>query len=166
MKLLLLLPLVLIPPALAFGLNAWIVGNASELPQLGSVADGLPPCPPGVDCVSSLAEDGAVGTLPFDGDPDQAFEDMLRFLRQDSNAEFVEFAGDYLHVVFVRQYLKLVEDVELLLDREAGVFQVRAFERTGSPASDIRARVASRAVRWDALRARGTGDEEGSSPGR
>ena len=89
-----------------------------------------------------------MAAFPFEGDPDAAMAAMLNFLRTESGAEYIEVVDDYVHAIYVRNYLKLVEDVELLLDREAGVFQVRAFERTQSPASGITARVDELAQGW------------------
>lgn len=146
MKNLLLLLLLTIPPALAFGLNAWI-SSESQLPPMGVVDGELLPCPPGVDCLAT-SEEGLLAPLPFTGDPEEARDAMIQILRTEGGAEYVEFSGDYIHLVFGRPYLKLIEDVEVLVDREKSVFHMRAFERTESPATGVLERLEGIAARW------------------
>lgn len=153
MRPLLLFCLLLSPPVLAFGISAWVTGNG-DLPPMGPVDGRLQPCPPGLDCAGSEDLGGSVEAIPFEGDPDDARNAMLHLLRTESGAEYVDVVGDYMHLVFGRPYLKLVEDVELLLDRENRVFQVRAFERTNSPATGVVERIEGIAERWSAYEAR------------
>ncbi len=140
--LLLLAVLVFVPPALALAMNTFLAGAGNGLPPTGLVDGELQPCPPGFDCLTSEGEEAArIAPLPFPGDPDEALATLVEYLATDSDAEFVEVSEDYVRATFVRTYVKLIEDVELALDREARVFRVRAIERTPSPASGLEARV-------------------------
>lgn len=150
-----LLLLLIAPPALTLGLNSWVGRSAAPQPALGLVDGSLQPCPPGVECYSSTeAGSDALPALSFEGDPDDARAAMLAYLGNESGAHYLDVEGDYIHALFVRDYLKLIEDVELVLDREARLFHVRALERTNSPASGTRARVEELASDWSFVRQR------------
>jgi len=154
--------LVVVPPALAFTATRWLVAGAEALPSLGPVDGMLQPCPPGMGCVSSREpDDRRIDPLPFEGDPDIALRRMQDFLRDESGAVYVRAAGNDLHATFVRPNVDLVEDVELLLSREAGVFHLRVLSRSSGPASSSGERAEQLRRRWAAATQRDGKDGEG-----
>ncbi len=106
------------------------------------------PCPSSPNCVSSQATDALHGIdpLPFV----ESVEQIAEIVRGISRTAIVEIDGDYLHATFTSRIFRFVDDVEFLIDREAGVTQVRSASRVGygdinanrSRVEDLRGRMA------------------------
>jgi uncharacterized protein (DUF1499 family) len=93
----------------------------------------LPPCPDSPNCVSSQAEDDAHRAAPIDyqGDADEAWARIRRVIEQMPRAGIVQRTDSYLHAEFRTAIGGFVDDVELLLDRQAGVIHIRSASRAG-----------------------------------
>ncbi|MFW5718331.1 MAG: DUF1499 domain-containing protein [Spirochaetota bacterium] len=89
------------------------------------------PCPESPNCVSSYAADEphAVDALPMpSGDAMQALREVVASFPR---TKIVVEDGDYLHATFTSLVFRFVDDVELRIDREAGVVHVRSASRVG-----------------------------------
>jgi len=126
------------------------------LVELGPGDSRLRPCPDSPNCVRSEPGSGAA-TLPplaFSCDPDRAFASIVSFLEDQPRVELLEVGRSYLHAVCYTPLLRFADDLELRLDREAGVIHVRSASRVGH--SDLganRARVEDLRARWRPPRA-------------
>jgi len=93
----------------------------------------LTPCPASPNCVSSQASDAEHFTEPlrFSGDAALAWNRLKSALGTESRLSIVEDTGSYLHAEARSLIFRFVDDVEFVLDPEAGVIQVRSASRTG-----------------------------------
>lgn len=101
---------------------------------LGVTAGRLAPCPSSPNCVSSRAEDEAHGIEPLSfppGPADQAMARLQAALALVPRVRIVTIEGDYLHAEATSAFFRFVDDLEFLLDREAGVIHVRSASRAG-----------------------------------
>jgi uncharacterized protein (DUF1499 family) len=69
--------------------------------------------------------------IKVSGDPDQAFQRLVKLLQGQPRARLVEQTADYAHFEFTTLVFRFVDDVQLLLDREQGVIQFRSASRVG-----------------------------------
>ena len=85
------------------------------------------------NCVSTLAAAPAQRMPPLRvvGDPDAAMAKLRRVIAATPRTRVVEDRGDYLRVEFRTRVLRFVDDVELALDRTAGVIHFRSASRVG-----------------------------------
>lgn len=96
-------------------------------------ANRLPPCPDNPNCVSSLAADSThqVDPIPFTGSPTEAWKKLGKVLATESRTRIVDRQEMYLHAEASSLIFRFVDDVEFLLDSEAGVIHVRSAARSG-----------------------------------
>jgi uncharacterized protein (DUF1499 family) len=111
---------------------------------LGVHAGQLADCPGTPNCVCSTAGDDGhrIEPLRYTGAADAAFEKLKRIVTNMPGATIVTGTDRYLHAEFTSRVFRFVDDVEFLLDADAGVIQVRSASRAGK--SDLgvnRARV-------------------------
>ncbi len=123
----LLLAALILPPAVALGLNLGAAERATVEVSTGLREGRLLPCPEDADCVSS--EQGTAQALPVAGDPERAFDDLLHFLREARGARVLERGDGYARLLFVTPFLKLADELELRLDEEGRAIHLRAFAR-------------------------------------
>lgn len=105
----------------------------SPPPNLG-VRDGqLAPCGRAPNCVSSQADEPqrAVAALEFSGDPTEAFGRLEQLIASMPRTRIVSREGNYLHAEFTTRLLRFTDDVEFLLDENAGLIHVRSASRVG-----------------------------------
>lgn len=148
--------ILLVAGALALGVTLGLPACGSLLSRepgpVGVVGGRLLDCPESPNCVNSQAQasddEHAIAPLAFEGDPDEAFARLLALATEDDGAELLAREGDWVHLVYRTRFLRFADDVELLLDREAGVVHVRSASRVGY--SDLGAN----RKRIEALRAR------------
>ena len=116
--------------AVAFSLA--LLASACRGPA-GLVDGSLAPCPGSPNCVNS--EDGpgqsAIAPLAFDGEATPAFHSLVAFLEEQPRVELVLQERDYAQFLFVSRILRFADDVELRLDRDAGVIHIRSASRFG-----------------------------------
>jgi uncharacterized protein (DUF1499 family) len=109
-----------------------LVACAGERPQDIGIRNGtLTPCKTTPNCVSSRATDAKhqIGALRFSGDPDAVFARLKHVLGRRSDTTLLTADSDYLQVEFRTTFF--VDDGEFLLDREAGLIQIRSASRIG-----------------------------------
>lgn len=111
-----------------------VLSFTSRRPDTLGVANGrLAPCPQSPNCVSSRAADAThrIEPLPVAGPPDRAMARLEKVLSSLPRIAVVEREGDYLHAEATTAVFRFVDDLEFLLDREAGVIHVRSASRAG-----------------------------------
>ncbi len=98
----------------------------------------LKACPDSPNCVSSVDPnpERRVDALPLPRSPGgELVPDPIarlgEILSLQSRVRVMEVREDYLHAVFISRLLRFRDDVEFLLDREAGLLQVRSASRVG-----------------------------------
>lgn len=91
----------------------------------------LGPCPSTPNCVSSLAADDLhrIDPLPMPaGNPIDRIAEVVLSLPRTA---IVERDDAYLHATFTSRVFRFVDDVEFLVDHDAGVVHVRSASRVG-----------------------------------
>jgi uncharacterized protein (DUF1499 family) len=119
-----IIPLVLLAAILSL-MNA-------TLPA-GEAMHTLAPCPASPNCVSSQATDAehSIEPLRFTGDATLAWERLKSAFGTESRLSIVEDTGSYLHAEARSLVFRFVDDIEFVLESEAGVIQVRSASRAG-----------------------------------
>lgn len=119
---------------------AWVLllasGCGGRMPR--ALADGsgrFAPCPSSPNCVSSDAPTSdavhSIEPLRIRGSADAALAALLESLRTTERVEIVTANGVYIHAVFTTPLMRYRDDVELELDRAAGLIRVRSASRVG-----------------------------------
>jgi len=93
----------------------------------------LAPCPSSPNCVSSLAPDDAhrVDPIRFTGDPAAALAKLRAVIEAMPRAAVTRSDGDSLHAEFTSWLLRFVDDIDAVVDPDAGVIHVRSASRVG-----------------------------------
>jgi uncharacterized protein (DUF1499 family) len=121
--------------SLLFVWMAAVVVNQFAGSVAGGVSDGrLAVCPAGPNCVSSFATDDehAVAPLKVSGATSDAIRGKLKVaLARLPRMKIVDDRGNYLHVEARTAILRFVDDLELLIEPELGLVQVRSASRLG-----------------------------------
>ncbi|MCG6936523.1 MAG: DUF1499 domain-containing protein [Proteobacteria bacterium] len=101
-------------------------------PTVGLSGGHLRPCPATPNCVSSQTqnESAHVRPLEYSGSPEVAWR-KLQHTVQHLGGRVVTLQKNYLHATFVTSLFRFVDDVEFLLDEQAGVIQVKSSSRVG-----------------------------------
>lgn len=73
-----------------------------------------------------------IAPLAYQGDGDAAFTRLAAIVRAMPGAAVITSQPGYLYAEFRTPVLKFVDDVEFLLDKPAGVIQMRSASRLGS----------------------------------
>jgi uncharacterized protein (DUF1499 family) len=131
----------------------------SGTPPAGlGVCDGrLQPCPSTPNCVSSQ-ECGSqrVAPLAFTGAPETALARLVSILSDLARVRIVQRSAHYVRAEAASRLFGFVDDVEFVLDPDAGVIHVRSCARLGYSDFGVNRR------RVEAIRARFAG----SAPAR
>jgi uncharacterized protein (DUF1499 family) len=95
----------------------------------------LAPCPSTPNCVSSLASDPAHAMLPipFTIRAPAVLDLILIVLAAEPGARVVLRDSEYLRAEFRSRFLRLVDDVEFLLDADAKLVHFRSAARGRRP---------------------------------
>jgi len=117
---------------LRIGLITILLAGCASTPGAIPVDERFAPCPASPNCVSSYAEDDVhrIAPLPLPAEQD-AIGALRRIVESFPRTETVTVDGDYLHVTFASRVFRFVDDVEFLVDRDAGVVHVRSASRLG-----------------------------------
>jgi uncharacterized protein (DUF1499 family) len=93
----------------------------------------LAPCPKSPNCVSSLAPDDAhrVDPIAFSGDPAAALAKLRAVIEAMPRTAITRQDEDSLHAEFTSWLLRFVDDVDAVVDPDAGVIHVRSASRVG-----------------------------------
>lgn len=101
-------------------------------PRVGLVSGHLRPCPDSPNCVNSEGESTASTISPwqFDDTPAHAWQ-RARHAIESSGGRIQKEGPDYLWATFTTRWLRFVDDVELVMDAEHHLIQVRSASRVG-----------------------------------
>ncbi|MEM7813147.1 MAG: DUF1499 domain-containing protein [Planctomycetota bacterium] len=134
-----------------------VMFNASAKPATEpGVTDGrLAPCPDKPNCVCSHADADdavhAIDPLTLTGDPSDAIARLRDVIDAMPRTSVVEQSDTYLRVEFKTLLMRYVDDVECLLDADAGVIHIRSASRVGySDLGANRKRVEAIRAAWEA----------------
>jgi uncharacterized protein (DUF1499 family) len=115
-----------------------IVATALVLAGCASVAErpadgqGLAPCPSSPNCVCSNDSGGAaIAPFAIEGEAENAWRVLREVLEAEPRMEIVAADARYLHAVATTRILRFKDDLEFLLDRDAGTIGVRSASRVG-----------------------------------
>ena len=97
------------------------------------LAKKLPPCPKSPNCVSSLASDAEHFVAPFKitGKTEQAWVAMKQALRSQTRTIIVDETEDSLHAQATSRVFRFVDDINVILDADAGLIHIRSASRVG-----------------------------------
>ncbi|MGB7931833.1 MAG: DUF1499 domain-containing protein [Gammaproteobacteria bacterium] len=121
------------PGTIPIVLLAAILSLMSTILPAGDATHTLAPCPASPNCVSSQATDAEHFTEPlsFSGEAMLAWQRLKSALGTESRLSIVENTGSYLHAEACSLVFRFVDDIEFVIDPEAGVIQVRSASRVG-----------------------------------
>ena len=93
----------------------------------------IAPCPRSPNCVSSLAPDDAhrVDPIRFTGDPAAALAKLRAVIEAMPRTQITRIDSDSLHAEFTSWLLRFVDDLDAVVDPDAGVIHVRSASRVG-----------------------------------
>jgi len=93
----------------------------------------LPPCPSSPNCVSSQAADSDHFIAPFKikVKPEDAFAALKKALSEQSRTVITESTDTALHAEATSLIFRFVDDVDAILDADAGMIQIRSASRVG-----------------------------------
>ncbi|NOY70920.1 MAG: DUF1499 domain-containing protein [Gammaproteobacteria bacterium] len=113
----------------AFAFLAW---QSKTVPKLGLLEGRLAPCSHTRNCVNSMIISGSSGIEPirFKGEYDDAWSQMKQAIHAlGGNIE--QAKDDYLWATFRSPLFSFVDDVEILMDRQSQLFNIRSASRVG-----------------------------------
>ncbi|HEY2251457.1 MAG TPA: DUF1499 domain-containing protein [Planctomycetaceae bacterium] len=119
--------------------------------NLGVVNGRLAPCPDSPNCVSTQAADAGhrIDPIPFSGPPAAALTKIESIVATLPRATIVTATDGYLHVEFCSALFRFVDDVEFLIDADAGQIQFRSASRAGhGDLGDNRRRMEAIRAEW------------------
>lgn len=98
-----------------------------------STVTELAACPSSPNCVCSCQSDDShyIAPIEIDGDPDGAWQALQNILAEDGSIEVTAATDRYIRAVATTTILRFKDDVEFLLDREAGRIDMRSASRVG-----------------------------------
>jgi len=98
-----------------------------------SVPTRLAACPSTRNCVSSQAEADSQRVAPFScaSSCGETLKQLRGIVRSTPGVSIVVSTDSYLRAEFTSGVFRFVDDLELLLDRDAGVIHVRSASRFG-----------------------------------
>ena len=91
-------------------------------------------CPSSPNCVSSADDRNDshyIAPIRIDGDPEPAWQALQDLLADDRSFEIIDANERYIRAVATTRILRFKDDVEFLLDREAGTIAMRSASRIG-----------------------------------
>lgn len=93
----------------------------------------LAPCPKSPNCVSSLADDSEhkIAALGYSDSPKGAFERVRKVIQSMPRSKITEDNYPYLHAEFRSLILRYVDDVEILVNTENQMIDIRSASRLG-----------------------------------
>lgn len=114
-------------------LGSWCVVTNLAPKSLGVANGRLRPCPASPNCVCSCdAEPGhAIPPLRFAGSAEHAFQRLRKVLVAMPRTRIRRDEAAYLHAECRSLVFRFVDDVEFLLDADAGIIHVRSASRLG-----------------------------------
>ena len=122
-----------ITPAL---LLALLLTGCAEMPDNNvdpATVTELASCPSSPNCVCSTDTGGShhIDPLAVSGKLDAAWQTLRDILGADGSISIVASDGHYIRAEAKTRFMRFTDDVEFLLDHEAGVIDVRSASRVG-----------------------------------
>lgn len=95
--------------------------------------DQLEPCPPTPNCVSSLSEDPRerMPPIPYRGSARQARDLLLDLLADLPRVRLLDAGELLVRTAFTTPVFRFTDDVDFLIDPDAGVIHFRSASRIG-----------------------------------
>jgi uncharacterized protein (DUF1499 family) len=96
-------------------------------------AKALPACPSSPNCVSSQAADSEHFIAPFKikGKPEDAFDALKKAVSEQSRTVITEASDNTLHAEATSLVFRFVDDIDAILDENAGLIHIRSASRVG-----------------------------------
>jgi uncharacterized protein (DUF1499 family) len=93
----------------------------------------LAPCPDSPNCVSTEARDPAkrMDPIPCTGPPERVVDRLVEIVERMPGGRVVRREGAHVKAEFTSSLFRFVDDVDLVVDGEAGVIRFRSASRTG-----------------------------------
>ena len=111
---------------------ALAIAGCASVAERPAAGQGLAPCPSSPNCVCSNDSGGAaIAPFTITGDADAAWRTLREVLEAEPRMEIVAADARYLHAVATTRILRFKDDLEFLLDRDAGTIGVRSASRVG-----------------------------------
>lgn len=122
--------LIALLPVLGLFLMSWFSGPP---PKLGVTDGRLTSCPDSPNCVSSQADDDEHRMEPirFETSQSRMAERVRSAIGSMPRSKIVEDTGTYIRAEFTSAFFRFVDDVEFLIDEEAGLLHFRSASRIG-----------------------------------
>jgi uncharacterized protein (DUF1499 family) len=110
-----------------------IIMTLSSPAEAKETAKTLPSCPNSPNCVSSQAADGDHFIAPFTikGKPEDAFAVLKNALTGQSRTVITQASDNTLHAEATSLIFRFVDDVDAILDKDAGMIHIRSASRVG-----------------------------------
>jgi uncharacterized protein (DUF1499 family) len=114
----------------SIGLIIMTLNTSTEAKE---TAAALPSCPNSPNCVSSQSADADHFIAPFTikGKPEDAFAALKKALAEQSRTIITEASANTLHAEATSLIFRFVDDVQAVLDKEAGLIHIRSASRVG-----------------------------------
>jgi uncharacterized protein (DUF1499 family) len=114
----------------SIGLIIMTLNTSTEAKE---TAGTLPSCPNSPNCVSSQSADADHFIAPFKtkGKPEDAFAALKKALAEQSRTIITESTGNTLHAEATSLIFRFVDDVQAVLDADAGLIHIRSASRVG-----------------------------------
>lgn len=90
-------------------------------------------CPSSPNCVSSAdtGDSHYIAPISIQGDPDAAWQTLQDILAADASFEITASEQHYIRAEATTRILRFTDDVEFLLERDAGKIDMRSASRIG-----------------------------------
>ncbi|WP_181186105.1 DUF1499 domain-containing protein [Alkalicoccus urumqiensis] len=117
----------------AGGTAAYAVVKNQQMPaDVGRPGGPLAPVPSTPNAVSSLADDDHyIEPFPMQGDEQESIRTLRRVLRRMPECRLMTVTDWYIHAVFHSKTMRYKDDVEFLINKDAGHIDVRSAARMG-----------------------------------
>ncbi|MBR9980574.1 MAG: DUF1499 domain-containing protein, partial [Desulfatitalea sp.] len=119
--------IILILVTAAAGLLMVVLSCSGQAPSVSLVNGKFRPCPDTPNCVSSDSETGnaRIDPLAFSGNADEAWQRVQQVV-VETGGQIQSREADYIWATYTSRLFRFVDDLELRLDRGAGVVHVRS----------------------------------------
>jgi uncharacterized protein (DUF1499 family) len=75
--------------------------------------------------------DHGIAPIAFTGDPGAAMDRLAAVIRSHGRAEIVTRGNGYLHAVYTSLVFRFRDDIEFIMEKDAGVIHVKSASRLG-----------------------------------
>ncbi len=111
--------------------DLWYRDQATMTQNSHIVPANLKACPDRPNCVSSQATVERQWVEPFPHRSDSDIETLGTLLEAMNGSRVVTLTQTYIHAEFRSRIFRFVDDLEILLDEDQGVLQIRSASRLG-----------------------------------